>query len=257
MTAQNATTRFSDRVADYVRYRPGYPPEVTALLKRECGLVAGAAVADVGSGTGIFTAVLLGCGAEVWAVEPNEPMRRAAEGLLAENPRFHSVAGRAEATSLPAGSVDLVTVAQAFHWFDLGATRAEFARILRPGGKAALVWNDRRTGGSAIAEGYEAILQAHAIDYREVAHRRIGSAEFDRFFGCGRWRTAAFASHRDLDYESLRGRLLSASYAPRASSPASVPMLDALRRLFDAHQKDGCVRMEYDTRVFWGPVAAG
>src|SRR5262249_648330 len=142
MAMIDPTSRFGARVDDYVKARPSYPAGLLAVLARECGLDKKSIVADLGSGTGIFTRLLLESGATVYAVEPNDEMRAAAERDLASE-RFHSVRGRAEATTLPDASIDLATAAQAFHWFDVEATRRELVRILRPAGLAVLVWNDR------------------------------------------------------------------------------------------------------------------
>ena len=143
MSEKDPTRRFTNRVANYARYRPGYPPAVLTCLRDECGLSPGSTVADVGSGTGILTELFLANGNHVYAVEPNEAMRQAAELSLAHYPGFTSVDGRAEATTLADDSVDFVTAGQAFHWFDAAASRVEFNRILRPGGYTALVWNAR------------------------------------------------------------------------------------------------------------------
>ncbi len=137
--------RFSGRVENYVRYRPGYPPEVLQTLKSECGLEPNHVVADIASGTGIWTRMMLGNGNRVFGVEPNAEMRASGEQLLARFPKFISSAGTAEATTLADQSVDFVTAAQAAHWFDRKRAREEFLRILKPGGRLVLLWNQRRT----------------------------------------------------------------------------------------------------------------
>src|SRR3974390_1220982 len=124
------TARFSARVGTYVRYRPGYPAEVLELLRRECGLKPQHVVADIASGTGLFTRLLLENGNRVFAVEPNQHMREAGARFLGKHEKLTSVAGTAEDTTLPSASVDLVTAAQAAHWFDRVRARPEFARIL-------------------------------------------------------------------------------------------------------------------------------
>jgi len=246
------TARFSDRVADYVRYRPGYPDALADLLRDEVGVGPGAVVADLGAGTGISSEVLLRLGATVYAVEPNAEMRAAAEARFAGEPRFRSVAGRAEATGLPAASVDAATAGQAFHWFDVAAARAELLRILTPAGRVALFWNTRRTDGPFL-EGYEALLQAFGTDYGEVDHRRVDADALRRFFG-GAYRTHSFPYAQAFDFEELRGRLLSSSYAPGPGHPRHGPMLEALRALFDAHHEAGRVQIAYDTEVYVGPL---
>jgi SAM-dependent methyltransferase len=254
MDLPDPTTRFSDRVEDYVRYRPGYPREVVEALEEEAGLHPGAAVADVGAGTGIFSALLLERGAEVFAVEPNDAMRAAAESALGADPRFHSIAATAEETTLAAGSVDLVVAAQAFHWFDLDRARAEFGRILKPGAPVAIVWNRRRDRSSPFLEGYERLLHRFGTDYAQVDHRQVDALALLRFFG-GSFEARSFPSSQTLDRDGVRGRLLSSSYAPPAGHPDHLPMLAALDRLLDEHAGDGTVSIDYDTQLYFGTPA--
>jgi SAM-dependent methyltransferase len=253
---RDPTTRFSDRVDDYVRHRPGYTPELVGLLRRECGLGPGRDVADVGSGTGKLTELLLATGARVYAVEPNDGMRRASERLLGTVPGFVSIDGRAEATGLPGASVDLVTAAQAFHWFDQVAARAEFRRILRPGGVVALVWNERDDDASGFSRDYEGCLREFSLDYGEVDHRRTASRErIAAFFGAGGFREAEFPNRQDLDLDGLRGRYLSSSYALPRGHPRSGEVMEALSEIFRKHQQHGSVRIDYRTQVYHGGIA--
>jgi len=246
------TERFSDRVADYVRYRPDYPAALLDWLRREHGVTAAWKVADVGAGTGISSKLFLDAGHEVTAVEPNTPMREAAVAWLGGNPRFRAVDGRADATGLADAGVDLVTVAQAFHWFDPESARREFARMLRPGGLAAIFWNSRRLTGTPFLEGYEALLQRYGTDYTSVSERYADDERMRAWFGAG-WRgTARFEHGQRLDFDGLRGRLLSSSYAPKAGQAQHEPMLAALRELFERCQRDGRISFDYDTRIIVG-----
>ncbi|HEX8686675.1 MAG TPA: class I SAM-dependent methyltransferase, partial [Pyrinomonadaceae bacterium] len=195
------TTRFSSRVADYVKYRPGYPAEVLRLLEAECGLTAESVVADVGSGTGLLSELFLKNGNRVYGVEPNAEMREAGERLLAAYANFVSVDGRAEATTLEDGSVDFVTAGQAFHWFDPAGARREFARILRPGGWVVLAWNDRRTAGTPFLEGYERLLLEYGTDYREVSVKYMEESSLSTLFGAARMRTGDFVNEQVFDFE--------------------------------------------------------
>lgn len=249
-----ATERFSDRVENYVRYRPSYPPEALDLLERECGLTRGSCVADVGAGTGILSKLLLERGARVWAVEPNADMLAAARNALANNPGFAAIAAPAEATGLPAHSVDLVVAAQAFHWFDRARARTEFARILRPGGWVSLIWNERVVDTTPFLRGYEQLLLDLAPEYGIVDHRNIGPEEVAAFFAPGAVRLEVFPYFQHFDYEGIKGRLLSSSYAPAAGHPNHEPMLARLRQIFDAAQEHGQVAVEYATRVFYGQI---
>ncbi|HSL83699.1 MAG TPA: class I SAM-dependent methyltransferase [Thermoanaerobaculia bacterium] len=254
--ALDPTRRFSDRVADYVRYRPGYPEALLRALVEETGLGPGSRVADVGSGTGISTELLLRSGCTVFAVEPNDAMRAAAEARLSSEPRFRSVAGTAEATGLPDAGADLVAAGQAFHWFDRERFRTECRRILRPapgGGRVALFWNSRQTGPTPFLRDYEALLRRFGTDYERVDHLRLGPADFEPFFG-GPYLSRRFPNRQVFDFEGLRGRLLSSSYTPGPGHPDHAPMLAELRRLFDRHQEGGRVRFEYDTELHLGRV---
>jgi len=254
MPASDATTRFSNRVADYVRYRPSYPDDLIATLAADAGLRADSTVADVGSGTGISADLLLRFGCTVYGVEPNAEMRAAAESQFRNQPRFHSCDATAEATSLPAASVDLVTAGQAFHWFDIPRTRAEFIRILRPGGYVALFWNSRRTDSTPFLKGYEALLHDFATDYEQINHTNIDAAVLSQFFGNSPFETRSFPNFQEFDYQGLQGRLLSSSYAPAVGHPRHEPMLLALQRLFREHESNGKVRFDYDTELYFGQL---
>ncbi len=211
-------------------------------------------MADVASGTGMLTRMFLENGNRVFGVEPNDDMRKAGEQLLAGYPRFNSVAGTAEATTLPDHSVDIVTAAQAAHWFDHEKARREFVRILRPGGWTVLVWNERRTDSSAFLRAYEAMLLAHGTDYQDVRHERTTSA-IAGFFAPSSYQERVFEMVQEFDYAALEGRLLSSSYTPQLGHPNYEPMLKELRRLFETHQVKGRVSFEYDTRVYYGRLA--
>jgi len=244
--SSDPTERFSSRVEDYMRYRPSYPSEAIAFLERECGLTSQSRVADIGSGTGLLSELFLRFGCEVYGVEPNPEMRAAGERLLAGWPRFHSVAGRAEATTLAGRSADLVSAGQAFHWFPPDGARTEFQRILKPHGWVALVWNERLDSPGFNA-GYEDLVTRYGPERPHIA-----TSELDHFFGGRGWRLAQFPNQQRLDREGLRGRFFSSSYAPLPGAANHKPLMRELDRLFDEFQRDGRVTLLYTTEVYIG-----
>ena len=255
MAVQDSTRRFSSRVKDYVRYRPAYPAGVIDLLKAECGLTSASVIADIASGTGIFTRMLLetGNGERVFGVEPNAEMRSAAEEFLRAHPRFTSVVGTAENTTLNDHSVDLITAAQAAHWFDRDKARREFIRIGKPEAWTVLLWNERRTDTTPFLMAYEQLLVEYGTDYQEVRSERI-TQQMGTFFAPARFQLRRFDYQQEFDYPALEGRLLSSSYTPQAGDTSYQPMLHKLQRIFDEHQVNGRVAFEYDTRVYYGQL---
>ena len=252
MARDDATRRFSNRVENYVRYRPGYPEAVGTLLEQRCGLRPSSVIADVGSGTGLLSELFLKRGCTVYGVEPNREMREAGENVLSRHQRFVSVDGKAEATTLPSASVDIVAAGQAFHWFDRAVSRAEFSRILKPSGWVALVWNKRRKVGTPFMEAYERLLQRWSVDYAEVDHERVTDEVIEEFFAPAPWERASFPSEQRLDLAATQGRLESSSYVPAPDHPNHAPMLAELQAIFEAHHKGGAVVFEYDTLVYFG-----
>jgi SAM-dependent methyltransferase len=254
MPASNATSRFSDRVENYVRYRPGYPAEALRALQDECGLMPSHAIADIASGTGIWTRMLLENGNRVYGVEPNAEMRQAGERLLEEFPGFVSVTGTAEATTLPDRSLDFVTAAQAAHWFNRAASRREFLRILKPGGWLVLLWNERLLDSTPFLRDYEQLLLTYGTDYGEIRHERT-TESVNEFFDPAPFQERVFPMHQEFDYAGVEGRLLSSSYAPGPEHPRYAAMLNDLRRIFAAHAVGGRVMVEYKTRIFFGQLS--
>jgi len=251
MPASNATSRFSDRVENYVRYRPGYPPEVLGALKIECNLSPRHVVADIAFGTGLWTRMLLANGNQVFGVEPNAEMHAAGERLLAQFPKFTGIAGTAEVTMLTDRCVDFVTAAQAAHWFHREKARREFVRILKPEGWLALLWNERLTDGTEFLRGYEQLLLTYGTDYEEVRHERTTDA-VNEFFDPAPFQERVFAMRQEFDYAGVEGRLLSSSYAPGVDHPQCAPMLRELRRLFEDCAVEGLITFEYKTRLYFG-----
>ena len=245
----NSTKRFSDRVDNYVLYRPGYPVSILDLLREKCGLGNTAVIADIGSGTGILSELFLQNGNRVYGVEPNDEMRAAAERQLSQYANFTSVNGTAEATTLPDNWADFVTAGQAFHWFKPEEARVEFQRILKPNGWAALIWNTRDER-SRFMKGYEKLLNQYAIGYGETKQSR-SHEHIPGFFG-SEPAIGEFPNEQIFDWKGLLGRSLSSSYAPLPGHPAYEPLLAGLRQLFMEFAEDGRIRFPYITRVYYG-----
>jgi len=249
---KHATTRFSNTVDAYVKYRPSYPVALIELLKRECQLSEASVVADIGSGTGILTKQLLDTGATVYGVEPNTEMREAAEVILKSESKFFSVNGTAEETTLDDQTINLVTAAQAFHWFDQVKVKAEFQRIIKPGGFCALIWNFRDDKNSALMAGYHAMLLKHGKDYDKVMAENISDDEVSAFFAPHELKTATFKNIQCFDWESFKGRLLSTSYSLKPGEPGFEAYMAAAKELFDQHQKNDRVEFLYRCVCYYG-----
>jgi ubiquinone/menaquinone biosynthesis C-methylase UbiE len=250
MAMKAPTERFGNRVDNYAKYRPQYPGAMLEFIRRVAPLSA--IVADIGSGTGILTKQLLSAGFEVYAIEPNDPMRSEAERSLSVEPLFHSVKGSAESTSLPDRSMDFITSAQAFHWFDRGKAKPEFQRILRPGRWTALIWNERQVDTSTFSWKYEELLRNKAPEYRQVDHRNVSAGDISAFFEPGQVIVKKFPNAQQLGREAFIGRVLSSSYVPLAGEPGHRDIVASAERLFDERAVEGTVSFEYETMLYLG-----
>jgi SAM-dependent methyltransferase len=246
------TLRFSSRVENYARYRPRYPGEVIETLRRECDFAPASIVADIGSGTGVLAELFLENGNEVFAVEPNREMRRAAERILGKYIGFHSIAGRAESTALEGQSVDFVLVGTAFHWFALDQTRHEFRRILKPSGWVVVAWNERDFQTTPFLIAYDRLLKRHAPDYAREKHKNVYDTALGNFYGPGGFAEKTFSCMQELDYAGLVGRMQSSSYTPEPGHSSYDPMIAELREIYRAHEVNGCVTIRYLTRMYYG-----
>jgi SAM-dependent methyltransferase len=238
------TGRFSDRTDDYVKYRPSYPKGAIDAITEGLEVAPARTAVDVGAGTGISARLLAARGLSVIAIEPNQGMRDAAEphpGVVWRN-------GTAEKTSLEPASADLVLAAQAYHWFRGGEALREFARILRPGGRLALMWNRRRrddpfTAGyrAAILEvGGDSLVERMDFDSAVVAKSGLFSAA----------RLLTFPLDQPLDFTGLLGRAMSASYVPN-TGPGAAKVTELLRQLHARHADgNGMVSLMYTTEVY-------
>lgn len=247
----NSKERFGNRVESYVKYRPGYPDAIIKMLQKEYAFTNEKVVADIGAGTGISAELFLRFGYTVSAVEPNEPMRKKSEELLKKYPGFTAIDGSAEHTNLPGNSIDMIVAGQAFHWFDTTESKKEFYRILKPSGMLILIWNERKTS-SEFEQLYDQLIVKHASDYVQVDHRNVDTVSINQFFHPAACRLHTFDNEQVFDFDGVRGRLLSSSYMPQEDDPGYPAMLEDLRSLFDRFQKNGQIRIEYDTKVYSG-----
>jgi ubiquinone/menaquinone biosynthesis C-methylase UbiE len=252
MTFTDSKQRFSNRVADYVRYRPGYPSAIRDVLRTECGLRPGHLIADIGSGTGFLSELFLKNGNRVFGVEPNEAMRQAGEEYLASYDGFVSINGSAESTTLDDASVNLVTTGQAFHWFDQNAARTEFIRILKPAGWVVVIWNERLTDSTPFLRDYESLLRTFGTDYASVKESYPSEQHMHDFFGVSPYNSRVLPNFQEFDFEGVAGRLRSSSFIPSPDAPNFAPMMEELQRIFTEHNQNDRVRLEYSTRIYFG-----
>src|ERR1700751_737836 len=242
----DSTERFSDRVENYAKFRPNYPDALIRFVQER--LSPPEVIADIGSGTGILSDQLLTAGYTVFGVEPNEPMRLEAERRLGSRLGFHSVTGTAEATTLGSGSVEAVTCAQSFHWFDRTGTRVEFGRILREPKLVLLVWNERISEDSM--EEYDRILQESAPEYCRVGRRNVTDADIADFFAPASVERFYFPNAQRLDRDGFLGRVLSASYVPNVGQPGHEEVMNKMEAFFNGRAQSGWIDFAYQTRVY-------
>lgn len=244
--------RFSNRVENYIKFRPDYPAGIITYLKQHNLLTESTIIADIGSGTGISSELFLKEGNRVFGIEPNKEMREAAERLLNKYENFKSINATAENTTLENNSIDIIIAGQAFHWFDKQKSKAEFKRILKPNGNVILMWNDRRTDSTDFLKAYEDFIKMFATDYNEVNHKNIDEAVFNDFFGKGNYTLKSFINYQNFDLDGLKGRILSSSYMPAEDHKDFDFMMSALKKIFTRFQENGKVTIEYDTNIYYG-----
>ncbi|NHK31837.1 MAG: class I SAM-dependent methyltransferase [Asgard group archaeon] len=251
---KDPTKRFSDRVENYVKYRPSYPKEIISKLQNEGILTKNSVVADIGSGTGIFSKVLLDADYQVISVEPNNEMREFAENYLVKYAKYRSVAAQAENTNLEDNSVDVITVAQAFHWFEREKTRNEFLRILKPDGSLVIIWNNRLKDKIPFPKAYNDLLIKYCPEHEVSNHYKITFDQIADFYGSSKVKYFTCDNYQMLDFNSLKGRLLSSSYVPLENDPNYLPLISDLKVIFDKYQIDNQVKFEYLTMMYYGQM---
>ncbi|MDP9081011.1 MAG: class I SAM-dependent methyltransferase [Bacteroidota bacterium] len=248
------TKRFTERVDNYVKYRPGYPDEVITFLQKECGLTSKSVIADIGSGTGIFTRILLDKGFKVYAIEPNQAMQQAARQWLGSNKNYTPIDAAAEATTLTPKSIDLIVCAQSFHWFNDERTRAEFKRILKDGRFVALIWNNRLIDVDEFSKAYEDLLKKDSIDYNKVNHRNVNDIDFKAFFKDKEYKKVIYPNAQEFDWQGLIGRAFSSSYVPPQNTDAGKKFQQLLQDAFAKYNTKGKVNFHYQTEIYIGRV---
>lgn len=244
-----AVSRFSNRAENYARFRPGYPAEIFPFLEAELSLTKDTHIVDIGSGTGLFAEPLLERGFSVTGIEPNEDMRKVAESRLKKYSSFESINATAEETGLAVNSRGLITIAQTFHWLDPLATRLECKRILTSGGHVVLAWN-REKGDSEFEQKYNALREKYGIAQRSSV--QVDPVLIADFFSPNTSTTKIFPNKQLLDFEALKGQLLSKSYIPLPGHESYDAMITDLIRLFVHYNENGLVGIEYETLVIWG-----
>ncbi|MFT3935825.1 MAG: class I SAM-dependent methyltransferase [Chitinophagaceae bacterium] len=247
MAKQKSTLRFSEKAANYNLYRPSYPPVIIEWLKKSINLQLQQSIADIGSGTGIFSAIFLQANYTVYGIEPNEPMRQFAETNFASQKNFHSIDGTAEQTNLPNNSVDLITVAQAFHWFDLPVVKKEFQRILKPNGYVLLAWN--------ILQSNTPFLKAYALlkeKYEEQdAHPdHADSIMINHFFAPQPVIKQEIENVQWRDADGLKGLLLSSSKIPQPQDERYASMMNELQQIIEKYAVNGKFELIYSTKLY-------
>lgn len=244
-----STERFSDRTANYLKYRPSYPVELVDMLSQQCELREGSVIADIGSGTGKLTELLLANHYTVFGVEPNTEMRATADALFLGNESFVSMSGDSSTTGLKDHSVDLVVAAQSFHWFDKEPTKQEFTRILKPKGYIGLIWNERDTS-LPFQIDYDQLLEHHCEGYAELNHRNISEQEIQRFFSPNTFELYCYPYAQTFDKTGFLGRMYSSSYTPVQGSAEAKALNTAAEALFDKYENKGRVKFSYQTKIY-------
>lgn len=252
MNDKDSVSRFSNRVENYVKYRPHYPKGMISLLEKELKIDNRMNVADIGSGTGISAMQFIEAGYTVYGIEPNDKMRSRAEEHFTGVKNFISIKGTAESTTLNNKSVDLLIAGQAFHWFEKSDARKEFKRILKDDGQVILFWN-RKHPSSGFMNEYTALLGEFGTDYNKVKHESYDSHEAEAFFRHGSFRHFTMTNKQILDFAGIEGRLLSSSYIPLAGE-AFDQMISKLKTLYEKYNSGGTVELKYITDIFSGQL---
>ena len=247
--------KFTGKADIYAKYRPTYPDSFIKYLYHDIGFNNNSVIADIGSGTGILTELLLKQGSTVYGIEPNEDMRKSAEITLSLYSNFHSVNATAEQTDRPDLSVNYITAAQAFHWFDRKRFKSECQRILCKNGLVVLVWNSRDNTSDLVKEN-DLINRKFCPNFKGFSGGMRGESpeEYRDFFKNGLCEYKIFNHDLLFDEDGFIGRNMSASYAPRPTEYNYEPYVSALKQLFEKYNASGILCMPNLTRSYVGQV---
>ncbi|MCH8906980.1 MAG: class I SAM-dependent methyltransferase [Candidatus Heimdallarchaeota archaeon] len=248
-----STKRFSTRVENYINFRPHYPELEVEFFKRRLSLELNHSIAEIGSDTGIISQLFLEKGYQVFGVEPNDDMRKAAEELLTNyisKKNFISINATAEKTSLDSQSIDFIIAGQAFHWFAPILFQRESKRILRKNGWSVLIWNSRIIEGDSFHEAYEDFIQKHSTGYKEIHQQWREESDMNIYFD--QYEEQTFENFQEVNFTGLLGRYLSSSYAPSSGTKEAKIAEQELQKLFNKHQQNNQVKIIYKTHVYYG-----
>ena len=244
---------FSGKANNYRIARPKYPSSCLEFLSKEFGFGRHRIIADIGSGTGIFTTQLLETGAEIYAVEPNLDMRLIAEESLNKISRFHSVNGTAEYTSLNDQSVDYVTAAQSFHWFNAEMFKKECLRILKKDGMVFLLWNLRMEDAPISIQCAE-VFRKYCPRFKGYnTGMKAGDPRISDFFE-GKFQTKEFDFPLTYDGEHFLTRYLSSSYSLKEGERGFEKCIKEVKQIFDIYQENGTVTVPNKTYLYFGRI---
>lgn len=252
---KETTEKFTGKAEIYAKYRPSYPSEYIKYLLGSTGVSDQSIIADIGAGTGIFTGKLLDEDMSVLAVEPNEDMRNVGTTYLSKYPKCTVVNGTAENTTIMDKSVDLITVAQAFHWFDKKVFKKECQRILKSDdNKVALVWNFRNTE-SVVVKELDKICRELCPQYTGFNGGIMNDTEvFNCFFRDGSYEYKVFNNDIIDNLDGFIGRALTSSYAPKQGDAYYDEFIKRLNDLFEAYSIDGLITLSIEARSYIGRV---
>lgn len=248
------TARFTNKVDDYTKARPSYPEEIVPLLTCKYGLTSQSVIADMGSGTGLFTEVFLKHGNPVYGVEPNDAMRQAGEHYLKKYTNFISVNASAEHTSLASACCDFVVAGQAFHWFNPVLAKVEFQRVLKPNGWVILAWNVFSSSDAPLAVAYEKLFYDFGIQYQGAGYKNANKENLLGFLGPDTFCMESIPNPKSLDFSAFQSRVFSSSFSPSPGQPQYPLMQQAIGQVFEQFENNGVIILPYQTNLYLGQL---